>query len=108
MTQDNVSGLPPMFDFDPAESKQQALCDLMRNAIIEAVQPDKEVCEENTFQDYHPPLVCRALAGILAEFLSWLALSMERGEDPDELYEEFLAQLRVYWKDPDSGLPTEH
>ena len=45
-------------------------------------------------------MVCRALAGIIAEFLSWLALSAQKGEDPDELYEEFLAQLRVHWKDP--------
>jgi hypothetical protein len=108
MAQDNQSGLPPLFDFDPPASKQQALCDLMRNAIVESVQPDKDVCEEDTFQDYHSPMVCRALAGIIAEFLSWLALSRQKGEDPDEFYEEFLDQLRVYWKDPDLSLPTEH
>jgi hypothetical protein len=66
MAQDNQSGFPPLFDFDTAASKQQALCDLMRNAIVDAVQTDKEACMEDTFEDYHPPMVCRALAVKLA------------------------------------------
>ena len=103
MAQDNLPDLPLLFDFDPAELKnQQALCDLMRNAIMDAVHPDarKEGCMEETFEGYPSPLVCRALAGIIAEFLSWLALGGEKGDDPDEFYEEFLAKLREYWKDP--------
>ena len=108
MAQGNVPDLPPLFDFDPAASKEQALGELMLNAIVEAVQPDKDVGLEDTFQDYHSAMVCRALAGIIAESLSWLALSAQQREDRDELYEEFLAQLRVHWKDPNSSLPTEH
>lgn len=108
MAHDNIPDLPPLFDFDPAASKEQALGELMLNAIVEAVQPDEDVGLEDTFQDYHSPMVCRALAGIIAKSLSWLALSAQKDDDPDELYKEFLAQLRVHWKAPDLSLPTEH